>query len=424
MIKHHYRYIYFLFIGISGAMTAQAIDNPHFYRANFFWGEPRFEKNWLTSWDFLVGGGGAKKAYNRDGHKTSLLNIFGLHAMQDIGANLPGLDQNNDLDKILIDLYKLPRRDNFGKLLFKGDFSVIETVINGYQNLCHGFFLQAYLPIRRLALDNIQYCDKSPEDTEFPNKNSPQWLQFLGNFAQILARYDREIVTVKRIGVGDLTVLGGWTLNYQDTIYADYFDVTAKFGILLPTGKKRSLRNPFDLPLGYDGFYGMPLKFDCSMGYWEWFTCGAHIGALFLFDRTRCIAMKSSCEQNGFIVLASGTASLDPGTLWDIAAYAKADHIFRGLSFLVGYCYTLKDADCIKPNKSDLFDSLVVNSDQRFKSWQMHVIHWFLEYDFAHKPSDIGPRIGFFYNWLIGGKRVYDTSMAVASLGVDVEWCF
>lgn len=424
MIKQHYIYIHCLSIGIVSFFISHAIDNPHFYRANFFWGEPRFEKNRLTSWDVLVGGGSSKKAFDEDGNKTPLLNIFGLHALQDLGKNIPNLDMSNELDKILIELYNLPQRDNFGKLLFKGDFSIVETVINGYQNLCNGFFLQMYVPFRRLTIQNIQYCDQSPEDAELPNKNSPVWLQFLGNFSEILSRYDRSIAKVDEVGVGDFTILGGWTLNYQDTCYADYYDVTAKFGILFPTGKRRSLRNPFDLPLGYDGFYGMPIKFDCSFGYWEWFTGGAHIGALFLFDSRRCIAMKTAQSQNGLIALTSGKASVDPGTFWDIAAYAKADHIFRGLSLLVGYCFTLKEGDCIKPYTTTIFDPVIVNSDQQFKRWQMHVIHWFLEYDFSHQPSDIGPRIGFFYNWVIGGKRIFDTTMAVASLGIDVEWCF
>ena len=37
-----------IFISILLCITTfGAIDNPHFYRANFFWGEPRFEKPWL-----------------------------------------------------------------------------------------------------------------------------------------------------------------------------------------------------------------------------------------------------------------------------------------------------------------------------------------------------------------------------------------
>lgn len=413
-----------LLLGTLVVGIINGIDNPHFYRANFLWQEPRFATDWLTTWDFLLAGGETKKAFNKYGDKTPLLNIFGLHDMQFLGQNVPGLDPSNPLDEILIALEALPVRDDFGKLSFKGNFSTIEGIVNGYQNLKNGFFLEAYLPIRRLSITNINFIDESPDDTIFPNKNTPEWRAFLDNFPEILAMHNLFINNVHETSFGDFTVLGGWTLNCLDTCYLDYYDVTAKVGILFPTGKKRKLSNPFDLPTGYDGFYGLPLKFDCSFGYWEWFTMGAHIGALFLFERTQLLALKTAPEQNGFIFLAQGEVKVDPGTIWEVSTYVKADHFFRGLSILVGYCFTLKDADCIEATNYALFPPYIVKSDPRFKSWRMHVVHWFFEYDFAQSPNDVGPRVGCFYNWLIGGRRIFDTKIAGVSFGIDVEWCF
>ncbi len=347
MIKHgsiKWVIIFILFFGIN---KSSPIDNPHFYRANFFWAEPRFQKDWLTTVDLSLGGGGTKSSCNQTGHKTDLLNIFGLHDMRLLGKNVSGLDPNNNLDAILLNLVETPERDNFGKLLFKGEFNIIEGVINAYQNVAKGFFVQAYLPIRRLLIKNIQFSDESPEDVIFPNKNTPVWVDFLGNFSQILERHSLGIRNVNRVGVGDFSLLTGWTINYQETEYLDFIDVTAKLGLLFPTAKTSNISNPFDVPLGYNGFYGFPLKFDCSFGYWEWLTWGMHIGALFLFERNKVIPMKTDQEQNGFITITSGEASVDSGTIWDIATYVKADHFFKGLSFYVGYCYTQKDADCI-----------------------------------------------------------------------------
>lgn len=398
------------------------IDNPHFYRANFFWGEPRFEKRWLTSFDATLGGGGTKKARDKNGDITPLLNIFGLHNMRVLGQNVPGLDPSNNLDKILLDLEQIPARDEFGKLRFRGDFNSVESVFNGYQNLVNGFFLQAYLPVRRLVINNIQFTDLSPDDMVFPNKNTPAWVNFLANFPAILARYGLAIKKVREAGVGDFTILGGWASNYQETCYLDYFDVSAKIGLLFPTGKKRNLTDPFDLPLGYDGFYGLPLKFDCSIGYWEWLTLGLHSGALFFFEREKTLALKTSQEQNGFISITKDKASVDLGTIWEISTYAKADHIFRGLSLIVGYCYTQKDTDCIEPNNKQVFMPVIVNNDQLFKSWKMHVMHWVVEYDFTKQSCDIGPRIDLFYNWIVGGKRIFDTSVVASNIGIDIAW--
>lgn len=422
MIKQSYFYKIFFILIIISICNVFPIDNPHFYRANFFWGEPRFEESWLTTSNLTLGGGGTRKALNKNGHSTPLLNIFGLHNMRVLGENVPNLDPNNNLDKILIDLAQTPTRDNFGELLFKGEFNTVEFIFDGYQNLCNGFFLQAYLPVRRLAINNIQFTDESPDDMIFPDRNTPIWVSFLSNFSAILARNNLEIKKVHETGVGDFSVLVGWTMNYQNTCYLDYFDVNAKIGVLFPTARKRNLTNPFDLPLGYDGFYGLPFKFDCSIGYWEWLTLGFHTGALFLFEREKTIAMKTALDQNGFITLTTGRAQVDPGTIWELCSYVKADHIFRGLSLFVGYCYTQKDSDCIEPKNKKNFDPAAVNHDQLFKSWNMHVIHWIVEYDFAQCRADIAPRVQLFYNWIVSGKRIFDTSIVASTLGLDISW--
>src|SRR5690242_7333697 len=79
---------------ISMHTSMYAIDNAHFYRAAFFWGEPRFEKDWLTTIDTTVGGGSTMQGYNNCGDKTSLLAIYGLENLIAIGANVPNLDNS------------------------------------------------------------------------------------------------------------------------------------------------------------------------------------------------------------------------------------------------------------------------------------------------------------------------------------------
>ena len=401
-----------------------AIDNPHFYRANFFWGEPRFEEPLLSTFEVTFGGGSTKKSRNKNGKKTNLLNIYGLQNIQGLAQGVPNLDSTDPLDAILIDLVTLPERDNFGKIRFKGEFDVEELVLNGFQNITNGFFIQAYLPIRALHIYDIHFIDESPTDNIFPNRNTPQWLNFLSNSNAIFERFNRSINNVSEWGIGDLSILVGWARNYQETCYIDYIDVDAKVGILFPTAKKASLDNPFSLPLGYNGFYGLPFKFDCSIGYWEWLTAGFHIGALFLFDREKLLALKTAPDQNGFIFLAQGEAHVDPGTYWELSTYIKADHILKGLSLLVGYCYTQKDADCVRPYNSAVFNLLIVNDDERFKLWNMHVIHWLIEYDVSKKPTDLKPRLGIVSNLLVGGKRVFNTSIIGPFLGLDISWCF
>lgn len=417
----NYRFLIITLVFISIFNALESIDNPHFYRANFFWGEPRFEKPKLTSFDTNFASGSTNKARNNEGKLTPLLNIYGLQNMRVLGSNVP-LNPANPLDEILIQLSQTPARELFGQLEYSGHFSIFENTLNLYQNMTAGFFLQAYLPVRSLHINTINFVDRSPTDDIFPNSTTPVWVDFLQNFNAILSNFGLTDRATSQAGIGDFSLLVGWARNYEETCYIDYIDVDAKIGVLFPTAKKSNPDEVFSLPLGYNGHFGIPLKFDCSLGYWEWLTLGLHIGALFLIEKNQSIRMETAAEQNGFFNLLKGKAKVDPGTLWELSPYIKADHFAKGLSLLIGYCYTQKDHDCINPFDTTQFNPIIVNNDQRFFGWNMHVIHFMGEYDFTKKSTDFGPRIGIFYNYVVSGKRIFNTSMTTAYVGIDCAW--
>ena len=68
--------------------SLQAYDNAHFYRACYFAGEPRFEENVLTTFDFSVAGGQTRKGIDGCEQESCLLNIFGLQNMHQLGQNV------------------------------------------------------------------------------------------------------------------------------------------------------------------------------------------------------------------------------------------------------------------------------------------------------------------------------------------------
>ena len=207
--------------------------------------------------------------------------------------------------------------------------------------------------------------------------------------------------------------------NYEELEELDYIDTTLKTGILFPTGARKNQNLAFDLPSGYDGYYALPFSTDASLGAFEWLTVGYHTDVLFFIPQTRTIRMKTDLEQSGFFKLGLGTARVRPGSLWNINGYLKADHLAKGFSLLVGYTYSQKNDDTICPcNRS--FVGSIVNSDEMFKSWNMHTLHLQAEYDFTQEEKSYGFRAAIFYNQVLGGKRIFKTNMAGGSLGVDI----
>lgn len=394
------------------------IDNNHFYRPPFFWGEAQVDLDWFCSADLTVGNGSTHYSFDRDHQRVPLLDIYGPQNIQFLAQNVTFIQPNAASD-LLIALSELPTNGTFGFLSYNARFAINEVIFNGYQHLKHGFFIQAYLPWRSLKINNITSIDLSPGQG-FPNKNTPLWQEFITHQQQIFNQLGITIANNNHQGIGDFSLLLGWAHTTYCTEILDFIDVNAKWGILFPTSSTVAFNHPFELPTGYNGFWGSPLKFDLATGICNWITFGVHLGALFLFERTRTLPLHTSLNQQGLITFGHAALSLNPGTYWDISAYLKADHFFRGLSWIIGYDYTMKDHD---GSEWSSYNSAVLQ-DSRYRGWNMHALRFMIEYNYSQEPEDIGPRITFSYSRVLAGSRIFDTDVLSGSLGFDIEWCF
>ncbi|MCX5924681.1 MAG: hypothetical protein NT124_00075 [Candidatus Dependentiae bacterium] len=415
-----YCFIYKALILVTlGSLNLEALDNAHFYRATRFFAEPRFEKPGLISFDIEAGGGRTSTGFNKYGQKVNVLNIYGPYNMHQLGVHVPLKDAAHPLDQIIQDLTQLPATGNEGTLSFDGTFSTIELNATYTHNLNHGLFIQAHVPIRKLQLEPLCMTDLTPQEGSF-NKNTPEWVAFLNSFEQILSRYTLSQKPLNGTHAGDVSIMLGWALNYQDTRVLDFVDVTLKGGVLVPTGKAKNQHELFSLPYGYNKHWGIPLSADAAIGCYEWLSIGAHLEVLPFFKRSYDLRMKTAMRQSGLIKLAHGCATVDAGTLWISGTYIKADHLCRRLSLLTGYSYAHKNADHIVPADPSIFDSFVVNSDPELQSWRMHTIHIFIEYDFTKENHVCGPRLGFFANIPVSGKRIFKSSLENVSFGLEI----
>lgn len=405
-----------------------AVDNPHFWRATNFLPqlyEPRFAYNWLSSVDISVGAGSTRHGRNNMGDTVALLDIYGTFNGQALGINVPGKNMTNPGDLIMTQLTILPTNDGFAHVSFGGTFKLIEANFCVAQNFGCGFFLQAHFPVRKMELTDISMTDLSPVDCDNgPNINTPTWQSFLALIPSILTKYQLSIAGYNKTGVGDLTILCGWTNNYEETQEIDYFDTTFRMGVLFPTGRKRNIDIAFDIANGYDGFYAIPITFDIAAGWYDWFTLGMHIGTMPFIKEHRLMRLKTDLNQEGFIKLAMGTASVHQGTIWEANAYVCADHVLCGLSFLAGYSFATQNKWYVSPDDTFLFPEIVVNSDEQFSGWKMHTINLLLDYDFATYDHPWYPHLGFFYNVVIGGQRIFNTNVGGIEFGVNIGCSF
>jgi hypothetical protein len=416
------RYAVILLLIVTSITQLQAWDNLHFYRPPFvLYAEPRFERPGLTTVNVRIGAGGTSTSRNGCSRKSCLLDIYGPQNMFKLGENVPGKDLTNPRDLTLQMLEVEPARDGFGLFSFGGKFSIIEAGIQIQQNISDGFFLEFYMPVRKIKLSNLSCNDLSP-CAACPGDDDPIWQSFLNQYGAILSDNCISLCDQSETGVGDTSVILGWTTNYEESEHLDFVDFTMQAGVLFPTAKRTNINRAFAIPLGYNGHYGFPVNMALAFGMYEWLTIGGHAMALPFKKRCQELRMKTSTPQNGWIKLAQGSANVDRGTLWHIGMYTKADHIIRGLSLLLGYSFAAEREWRICPSNCAVFDIGVANSDEALRGWKMHTIHLIAEWDFLKERCLVGPRVGIFGNFVIGGKRIFNTQMGGGMIGLDLVW--
>ncbi len=410
-----------------------AYDNAHFYRATNLFFEPRMERKGMSTADFFLQGGSTGKGWDKNRNKVPLFDIYGTNNMHELGVGVPGKSMSNPLDLILVQLSLLPSRcatsadackttTEFATYSIDGNFSILEGMISIMQNFKYGFFFHYYFPIRRLQVDSICFCDLSPTDDICPNVNTPIWQLFKNNFDAILERYGLDRNPYCQTTIGDMAALLGWTHSFQNSAILDFVDTTFKAGALIPTGDEKNECHLFSIPSGYNRHFGLIVDADFAFGAFDWLTLGGHFDLLVFADKTRCVRMKTGLQQSGIIKLALDEAKEELGTLWQAGAYIKADHFLQGLSALVAYSFASKSQDILTPCNTDKYPPSTVNTDEMLFGWNMHTINFWLEYDFTKENSLFGPRVSFYYNRPVSGKRVFATGILGGNFGVDIAW--
>lgn len=409
-------------LSASWCYSMQLFDNPHFFRANHFFGEPRLEKKALTSLDIYVFDGKTTISRNAYGKHTNLLDLYGPAKMLYLGSNVPDKDPNNPADLALINLGAMAPCGQFAQLSFGGKLNELDCIILATQNIAHGFFLQLHAPFRKIDIRGINHCELAPADDACQDNQTEVWNNFLLSFNDILQRYNLSLRNVHEHGIGDVSVYAGWTINYQDTKRLDYIDTAIKLGLITPTGRNRDENAVFSIPLGYNGHYGISPVCDLSIGAYGWLTVGAHVRGIFFNSKDQTIRMKTDVRQQGFLKLAQGKARVSPGAIAEAGLYGKADHLIRGLSIIIGYSYDYQARTHLAAQNNYVFPVAVINTDAMYGSWDMHTIHYALEYDFTKEHHVVGPRLSFYFDQQAGGSKVFNADMTGAGIGIDIAW--
>jgi len=352
--------------------------------------------------------------------------------MRKLAENLECLDQK-PLTKAYAD-GPIPGLYN-GKLAFGGNFHMKEYDITFQQNILYGLYLQAYLPIKKLKIDCIDYVQSATTDVEHSLLAA-----FVENELDAILEencIDPLKTPFCSTELSDPLVSIGWhghceVSGSSITALRGYLQA----GVIIPTGSRRKINRVFSLPLGYNKHWGFNGRGNIHVTLWDKFVVGANLGATVFLKQSYAQRLTTAAEQNGWVLLEKGRASTDLGTIWDITTYAKTERVFGGLSMLIGYSYTqqedttltVKNPHFLKTAKEQaefLNVNEIANTNKLLKQWYQHVLHGYIQYDFStYKDITILPTIRAEYHLPLLAKHTWHTDMWSGTTSLAITWDF
>lgn len=383
--------IYLLISTIRGPISLYGFAEGHFYRARCFQDEPHTHQAGISTLRARFLGTSTRTSFDGHGHKVPLLSLFGPIHLPSFGIDTP-----------------------CENLFLSSLFSLTEAQFEGFLNFDQGFFAHAYVPVRSITLTDIEPLGSNRSDHEA-----------LEALTQKLKNRGLRLESVRKSGVGDLVVLGGWGWTTYNLSSADFFETELQAGVLFPTSKRNDLTLVTDfVPIGYDGHWAIPLITHIATGYLNWITMGFRSETLFFFSKTQPTRLKADDEQYGLIrTKIDSSARTEAGILWDVSVYFKADHFMKGLSLAFEYTHEHKNRSHVHPSKSKV-NKRAANEDPLLSGWTMNIFHVALEYDWSYEDNPSGPCLGLEYNYVINGKHIFNASTTAGYVGLNLTWDF
>lgn len=377
------RLIYILLIALLQNFALQSFTTHHFYRASYLPNPVRFDRDWLSSCYLQLAGGSTRKARNNQGKTVPLLALYTPN--ERLKADCAGI------------------------------FDIFEANLDFIQNLTHGLYLEFYLPIRVIHFQ--PHFIKAEQDSyyqEFLNEEG---------FDAMFSKVDHYFNSLRKSALADCALLAGYSHTWHNTTWLDFVDTGVQCGVFFPTDKTKCIYDFFCIPYGYNGHYGLPVTFDLAFGMFNWLTVGFH-GDLFTFFSKHRKGTIQYCPRLLDYPLPVCTAEerIKPGLLGCFSPYITADHFTKGFTFSLGYSYVHKRHDKVYNTREKAL--AFACQDPTIKSWTMHTLHLYFEYDFTTDDQRFGPRFAVIYNRQLAGKRVFQTSLGGAQIMADFSWCY
>lgn len=178
----------------------------------------------------------------------------------------------------------------------------------------------------------------------------------------------------------DLYVRLGNVWNY--VLKNKRIDAGIRFGVLIPSGKKRDPKNPASIPFGGDGHTGLYFALDSEFELKEDWTIGFLLRFSERFSKTKPVRMPLAFEHPLYAAVLDD-AKVNPGSTLIFSPYFRLDSIRDGLGVQMRYTLVSHTSDFTKDSKlATRMPEVRLRDVNKKSSWDAEVLSATILYDF------------------------------------------
>jgi hypothetical protein len=373
----------------------------------------------LKSRKFMAGalvehGFSSERGYDEDGKITDLLKVYGptqsAQAML-VDSQATFLD-SEDPEQWFVNTVQQTYDGVWGQFEVSGKFqqSAVTPWIKGVvpmSELLPGVFsLSAYLPIKSIQMNDIEWRDLSNPMTLGGEERMNGFTSRLKDFAMRVGKLDLH--RWSKIGQGDLTIMLDWHHGFkQELDFIKRIKLEAGIGVVIPTARAldSDVNQIFSIPLGTDSAWGIPAKGCLEVGVHDRVSLGVGVDMLWLNDVTKTRRLKTDASQTDYLLLSKGRVRMQHARTWRFTLFSKLDLPVDGLSASVFYHFAKKGDDTLVPEDNN-FSNSVINSTESLKESSSHDLVFKGSFSAENAGGFTAPSFSAFAKIPVGGMRM------------------
>lgn len=307
-------------------------------------------------------------------------------------------------------------------LAIRGGIADVKQTMEGF-NLEQQFLLDAGFTVPNSTLTASP--TPAPDDAKLLYNNFFAPAKRAGVFSDL----ELDVKSFHKTAAEDIHAEFFWNFPFDSEDKTGNVAVTIiprfSIGAWLPAGTERNQNNPFSVPSGNDGFFGITADFSLGFDFPVLPKEGEQslqflIGGGLLGSAEKNIVsyrFPSDPLQQGIFPWKVSSVDKRPGITWHLDASMKAEEFIEGLSVFIDYIYTqhLRDKFTLKETNSDRLKAFGAGVDlaTRQSSWRNQQVNLGFNYALSSVVA-----LGLAAQGHISGTRVYRATTVLGSMSL------